>query len=172
MESRTLSPGTVFFGTRLRRLSEALDREVQALYRAEGVVFSPRWFAVVMALTRQGPQTVGELAAAIGITHAAVSQVRGDLIAERLVVVQTDPKDRRRQVLELSEEGRRRIATLQPFWEALAQATDALCADAAPQFLAQLDALEAALAHRPLAARVNSIRNAKAKPKQGATRHA
>ena len=165
MTSLIQAPGTVFFGTRLRRLSEALDREVQALYRAEGIVFSPRWFAVVMALARQGPQTVGELAGAIGITHAAISQVRGELIAEHLVLVRADPKDRRRQVLDLSAEGRRRVAALQPFWQALAQATDALCAEEAPQFLAQLDALEAALSQRSLAARVDTIRNAKAKRK-------
>jgi DNA-binding MarR family transcriptional regulator len=146
--------GTAAFGTRLRRLSEALDRDVQALYRAHDARFESRWFPVVAALLEHGPLSVGELAAMIGITHAAVSQVRGELIAQGLICVAADPTDRRRQILSLSASGRRQSEVLQPLWKAIALSTDALCADEAPQLLAHLDRIEAALARKSMTARV------------------
>src|ERR1700759_1639015 len=77
--------GVAAFGTRLRRLSERLDRQVQALYRAHDSAFQPRWFALVVALRERGVLSVGELAALLGITHAAISQLRGELIKAGLV---------------------------------------------------------------------------------------
>src|ERR1700749_3152951 len=52
--------GTAAFGTRLRRLSERLDRQVQALYRAHDVGFEPRWYPVVTMLHAHGGLSVGE----------------------------------------------------------------------------------------------------------------
>ncbi|MEJ0040882.1 MAG: helix-turn-helix domain-containing protein [Rhizomicrobium sp.] len=88
--------GTAAFGTRLRRLSERLDRQVLAVYREHDSAFQPRWFAVVGALREKDGLAVGELAALLGITHAAVSQLRGELIAAGLVRAKADPADGRR----------------------------------------------------------------------------
>src|ERR1700759_4703453 len=87
--------GFAAFGTRLRRLSERLDRQGQALYRAHDVGFGPRWDPVVPMLHPHGGLSVGELAALIGITHAAVSQVRGELIRNGLVRATPNKADRR-----------------------------------------------------------------------------
>jgi DNA-binding MarR family transcriptional regulator len=143
------------FGTRLRRLSERLDREVQELYRAAGERFEPRWFAVVAAL-REGPGTVGELAARIGVTHVAVSQVRSALIAEGLVRSVEDAVDLRRRQLQLTAQGEATIARLEPLWSALAEVTSELLATAAPALLQELDSLEAALGAEPLTSRVRA----------------
>lgn len=141
------------FGTRLRRLSERLDREVQDIYRHAGEGFEPRWFAVVAAL-REGPATVGELAGRIGVTHAAISQVRGALAERGLVRAVPDPDDQRRQHLELTERGRETAARLEPLWAAIAAATRELLAQAAPDLIADLERLESALGKQGLSARV------------------
>ena len=141
------------FGTRLRRLSERIDREVQELYREAGVGFEPRWFAVVAAL-REGPASVGELAARVGVTHAAVSQVRGALAEQGLVDARTDAADQRRQVLELTDKGRQTAARLEPLWEAIAVATRDILQEAAPGLSDEMRRLEAALGERGLKARV------------------
>lgn len=148
------SKGAAAFGTRLRRLSERLDRQVQALYREHDSAFQPRWFAVVSVLREHGTLSVGEIAALLGITHAAVSQLRRELIAADILRAKADPKDARRQLLELSPHGKRIVTRLQPLWQAIATATQALCADAAPGLLSDLDALEAALEREPMSARV------------------
>jgi DNA-binding MarR family transcriptional regulator len=145
--------GSAAFGTRLRRLSERLDRQVAALYRAHDLGFETRWFPVVALLNEHGPLSVGELAALIGITHAAVSQVRRELIRCRLVRAKADPADRRRQILALTPKGEALCRKLQPLWRAVAKATKALLADAAPEFLDQFGRVEAALERSPMDAR-------------------
>jgi DNA-binding MarR family transcriptional regulator len=146
--------GAAAFGTRLRRLSERLDREVEAIYRAHGVDFQPRWFPVVTALAQQGEASVGELAAMIGITHAAISQVRGELIAAGLIRTRQDRADKRRQLLTLSAKGQRYAGTLAPLWRAIAAATDGLLTDAAPSLLDHLGKIEAALDAQSMIERV------------------
>lgn len=148
--------GNAAFGTRLRRLSERLDRQVQAIYRAHDSAFQPRWFAIVTALREKESLSVGELAALLGITHAAVSQLRGELIAAGLVRAKSDPADGRRQLLELSPNGRRAVTRLEPLWAAIAAATEGLVAQAAPRLLDDLDRLEAALESVPMAERLRS----------------
>ena len=145
--------GLAAFGTRLRRLSERLDRDVQGLYREVGVEFEPRWFPVVTALAERGPATVGELAEALGVSHAAVSQVRGPLAERGLVRTELDPHDHRRQILALTDAGFAAIAPLRPLWAAITAATAAL-SDEVPGLLAALEGLEVALAREGLGARV------------------
>jgi len=148
--------GTAAFGTRLRRLSERLDREVEAIYAAHGVAFQPRWFPVISALAEKGEASVGELAAMIGITHAAISQVRGELITAGLIRVKTDPADKRRQLLTLSVKGQRYAETLAPVWRAITAATEALLAGAAPGLIATLDRIESALDTQSMIERVGA----------------
>jgi DNA-binding MarR family transcriptional regulator len=145
--------GVRAFGTRLRRLSERLDRDVQEIYRHSGVGFEPRWFPVVAAL-REGPASVGELAARIGVTHAAVSQVRGALAERGLVRARPDPADQRRQVLELTDKGLQTTQRLEPLWEAIAAATREMLQQAAPGLEAEMERLEAALSEQALKDRV------------------
>ncbi|HEY0302007.1 MAG TPA: MarR family winged helix-turn-helix transcriptional regulator [Rhizomicrobium sp.] len=145
------------FGTRLRRLSERLDREVEAVYREHGVVFEPRWFAVVTVLDERGAVSVGELAAVLGVSHAAVSQVRGGLIDAGLVAGRADPDDRRRQILALTPKGRREIARLKPLWAAIAASVEALCAEAAPGLIDMFTRIEDAMAEKPVPHRVAEL---------------
>jgi DNA-binding MarR family transcriptional regulator len=149
--------GAAAFGTRLRRLSERLDRDVAALYRAHDSSFQPRWFAIVGALREKEVLSVGELAALLGITHAAVSQLRGELLEAGLVRARPDPADGRRQLLELSQNGRRLAAKLEPLWQAVTAATGALLEAQAPALLDALARLELALDEEPLRARVDAV---------------
>jgi DNA-binding MarR family transcriptional regulator len=149
--------GVAAFGTRLRRLSERLDRQVLALYRAHDSAFQPRWFALVVALRERGVLSVGELAALLGITHAAISQLRGELIKAGLVRAKPDPGDRRRQLLELTPAGKRTVTKLQPLWAAVAAATGALCAEMAPDLLEALGRIEDAVEAKSIGARTDEI---------------
>ncbi len=149
--------GTAAFGTRLRRLSDRLDRQVQALYRAQDSTFQPRWFAVVGALRERESLAVGELAVLLGISHAAVSQLRGELIAAGLVRGKSDPADGRRQLLELSPAGRRTVERLEPLWAAIATAMDGLVTAASPGLLDELGRLETALEQASMVDRVRAV---------------
>jgi DNA-binding MarR family transcriptional regulator len=150
------SPALTAFGSRLRRLLERMDREVLAVYRAAGERFEPRWYAVFASLRDEGPLTVGELSRRLGISHAAVSQIRSALEAEDLVRGAADPRDGRRQVLSLTARGHETATRLAPLWSAIAAAVGEILAQHAPTLPAELDALEQAVDRRGLAARVRA----------------
>ena len=155
MQSTNL-PGVTALGSRLRRLLERLDREVLAVYRAAGERFEPRWYGVFAALRDDGPLSVGDLSRRLGISHAAVSQIRTALEAEGLIRGQADPWDGRRQVLSLTPLGRETAARLAPLWSAIGAAVGDMLAEHAPTLPADLDALEQAIDRHSLAARVGT----------------
>lgn len=133
-----------------------MDREVLAVYRAAGERFEPRWYAAFAALRDEGPLTVGELSQRLGISHAAVSQVRTALEAEGLIQGQADPRDGRRHVLSLTTGGRETASRLAPLWATIAGAVSGMLAEHAPSLPSDLDALERALDQRGLPARVGA----------------
>lgn len=161
MRDFVVQKGASAFGTRLRRLSERLDRDVRELYRLHGVDFEPSWYPVVIALVELGPMSVGDLALRMRITHAAVSQIRARLLTEGLVAVRADATDQRRQMLELTRKGGALVNRLRPLWGAVAQATERLCRDHGPDILAQLTAVDAALDQQSLFDRVARSQHAK-----------
>ncbi|TSC25272.1 MarR family winged helix-turn-helix transcriptional regulator [Corallococcus sp. Z5C101001] len=146
--------GAGAFGSRLRRLVERLDRDVHAAYEASGERFEPRWYGVFTSLRDAGPLTVGELAQRLGITHAAVSQVRTALEREKLIASEADPQDGRRQRLKLTARGRETARRLAPLWAAIQAAATQVLAEGAPTLLADLAGLEQALDRRGLRARI------------------
>ena len=136
--------GAAALGARLRRLSERIDRDAGRLYAELDVRFEQRWFGVLNQLDLSGPRSVGELAAALGVTHVSVSQVRQALVAEGLVAEDRDPRDGRSRVLRLTEAGQALVRRLAPAWTALAAAAVELNAEA-QDALTALDRLETAL---------------------------
>lgn len=145
------------FGSRLRKLVERLDRDVQALYRDAGVSFEPRWYAVFTSLREDGPATVGELAQRLDVTHAAVSQVRSALQGEGLIETRADPRDGRRHVLTLTPKGAATALQLQPLWDAINAATAQVLTEDAPGLLHSLEDLARALDHRSIQSRVKDL---------------
>lgn len=136
--------GAAALGARLRRLSERIDRDAGRLYAELDVRFEQRWFGVFNQLVLHGPRSVGDLAAVLGVTHVAVSQVRQALVAEGLVAEDRDPRDGRSRVLRLTDQGQALARRLAPAWNALSAAAVELNAEA-HDVLAALERLETAL---------------------------
>ena len=79
------SQGSAGVGARLRRISERLDREANAVYAHVGLRFEQRWMGVLRLLGERREMTVGELAQALGITQPSVSQTLRSLQKARLI---------------------------------------------------------------------------------------
>ena len=149
--------GVSALGSRLRRVLDRLDRDLAAIYRAAGMEFEPRWHPVFVVLRDEGPMSVGALAKRLGVTHAAVSQVRAAMEARGLVSAAPDPADGRSQRLSLTPRGRAMGEQLQPLWTAVAAAATQLLAEGAPALMADLDGLDRALDRSGLKARVDHL---------------
>ncbi|MFC2950613.1 MarR family winged helix-turn-helix transcriptional regulator [Marinicaulis aureus] len=151
-ETRGFSDKTAI-GKRLRRLSELIDRDAKSLYKEQGVQFEQRWFGVLNELVVNGPMTVKELAQALRITHASVSETRRSLEAANIIVATADKSDGRQRILHLTAKGKRLVDTLSPLWQALEDASIELNHEAR-NVVAALDRLDAALERQSLYERV------------------
>jgi DNA-binding MarR family transcriptional regulator len=149
--------GARAFATRLRRLYEALNQGVAAAYREAGVDFEPRWFGLIALIRAQSDLDIGEAAAALGQSHVAVVQVANLLEARGLIRRTPARSDKRRRALALTAKGKALCEKLDPLWDVVKRATDALLAEAAPDFLRQLDELEKALIAAPLEDRIRRL---------------
>lgn len=152
-----LKRGYGALGCRLRRLSERIDRDLREVYQAHGVYFDPAWFPVLSALSDHGPLSLAEIAECTGLPSATAGAVRGRMVTEGLVETEQDPRDLRRQRLCLTPKARATMDALEPLWAAIGKASQALCAETAPDLLNELEVLEKALSRRRMPARVKSI---------------
>jgi len=131
-------------GARLRRLSERIDRDGTRVYAALGVRFEQRWFGLLNQVLLTGPMTVGEIAAALCVTHVSVSQARRSLEAAGLVESLSDDEDGRRRPIALTTAGQALVDELAPIWQALNESAEELNREAG-DIVALLDRLDDAL---------------------------
>ncbi len=146
--------GELGLASRLHRLADRLQADVSAIYSELGLEFEARWFPVLVALHRDGPANVTDLARSLGISHQAVSQTAHVLIRRDLVKETVDAKDRRRKALSLSRKGRRLCQRLEPVWEQIREANRELLADVGVDLVADIEQVEAALSKQGIAGRV------------------
>lgn len=136
-------------GAQLRRLSGRIDRDVGRVYAHLGITFEQRWFGVLNQIVQNGPMTVGDLAAALHITHVSVSQSLKSLEAAGYVQGLSDPRDARRRRQSLTSEGEALVARLTPLWLAMNREAEALNREA-DDVADRLDRLDRALDSRSL----------------------
>ncbi|WP_158880291.1 helix-turn-helix domain-containing GNAT family N-acetyltransferase [Rhodanobacter sp. L36] len=136
--------------SRLKSLSDRFYNAGDEVYRNAGARIESRWFPVMRFLWEQGPATVNDVAAAIGQTHSAVSQLTDKLVRAGMAKRQGDAADGRRSLLTLTTKGSRALAELGIVWAAIRQGVkDSLGAEGT-QLLAAIEACERALDEQPI----------------------
>ena len=153
MVDYTRKYGPAAIGARLRRLSESIDEDAGRIYLDLGIDFQQRWVGILEQLESRGAQSVGELAAALGIRHSSVSQTRRSLEEAGLVESDVDPQDGCSRLLRLSVSGKQLVRRLKPLWRILNVTSLELDREAG-RVIAALDRLDHALERRPLYDRV------------------
>jgi DNA-binding MarR family transcriptional regulator len=152
--------GYLTLGSRLKRIGERLQGQAQLVLEDSGISMPSSHFPVLAALDRLGPLSVGELAEAIGISQPAVTRMLDKLESEGLVKSNLPARDRRVRPVALTKTGAKLILRAkESVWPKIEAAVAEACAGAAGPLLAQLAALEAALAAMPLNLRVPGVRS-------------
>jgi ribosomal protein S18 acetylase RimI-like enzyme len=146
--------GSLLLGSRMRKVSEALYAGVDEVYRSAGVTLPSRCFPILLLLRDHGRLGISELAARLGQTHPAVSQMSRKLLRHRVVRESPDPRDDRRRLLSLSPRGRSVMARLQPVWKAIVAAVADL--EGGHPLSQHLTAIDQALETRGFAARIRA----------------
>jgi DNA-binding MarR family transcriptional regulator len=94
------APDTALLASELRVVLGQLMRRLRAEHR-----FSLTHGSILGRLDREGPRSVSELAAADRVRPQSMAQAVAELEADGLVSRRPDPGDRRRALVELTEQG-------------------------------------------------------------------
>jgi len=108
--------GILAISTRLQRLSEQIRKDGFQVYKANGIIFEPKWFPVIYTLHHKPVLSVVELAAEIGYTHPSTITLLKELEKEKLIRSKKDKHDERKRLLQLSEKGKKLVKEMQPVW--------------------------------------------------------
>jgi GNAT superfamily N-acetyltransferase/DNA-binding PadR family transcriptional regulator len=147
--------GELALASRLRRLSETMMAEGEGLYRELGISFRPRWFPAFYALSKRSPLAVGELAAALGVSHTSVAKIADEMLRVGLIRVARDGRgDRRRRLYALTPAGKKTLGRLKPVWREIGRAVSEILAEAEGDLLSGIDRFEKAFARRSVVDRV------------------
>ena len=118
--------GYLVLGSRLRRLSEAFLAEINRAYQNEGIDFDASWFPVFYLLSKNGSLSIKDLSEQIEISHPAASQLITGLKNKNLVTSVTSAADGRKQLVQLTDSGKRLLMQVMPVWEAVTAAMEEL----------------------------------------------
>ena len=150
--------GHLTLGSRLKRIGERLQAQAQVLLEEAGVSVSASHLPVLAALDRLGPLGVGELAQAVGVSQPGVTRMLERLESDGLVKSQRPAGDRRLRPIVLTRAGRQLVVRSRRLvWPRIEAAVADACAGPSGPLLAQLAALEDALAAAPLSTRATRL---------------
>lgn len=117
--------GLLAIGSRLKLLSDRLYDTADETYRRHGIGLQARWFPVLRLLHDKGPQSVGEIAQAVGQTHSAVSQLATKLTARGMLEATADAHDKRLRRLSLTPRAIDELRKAKPLWHAIREELEA-----------------------------------------------
>jgi ribosomal protein S18 acetylase RimI-like enzyme/DNA-binding MarR family transcriptional regulator len=137
--------GLVALGSRMRAVSDRLYATADEVYRLTGLEIQGRWLPLLRILHDRGPQTVGEIADAVGQTHSAVSQLADRLTEQGWLTVLLDPADKRRRRLALTPRAETALRAAKPLWRAIEDLFSEHCRTNDIDLLGTLEVFERAL---------------------------
>lgn len=152
------SLGYLVLGSRLRRLSENFLGEINRAYKNDAIEFDASWFPVFYLLSENNSLSIKELSEQTGVSHPAASQLISNLKTRNLVISAASAGDGRKQVVQLTENGRDLLRKILPVWDAVTLAMEGLVMEemACRELLPAVSALENAFKTISLSDRISS----------------
>jgi DNA-binding MarR family transcriptional regulator len=151
--------GFLTLGSRLKRIGERLQAQTQELLQDAGIEVPASHFPLLAALDRLGTLSVGGISQALGTSQPGVTRQLARLQAIDLVTSAPSPTDQRQRASALTKSGRQLVARAKrSTWPAVEAAVADACGQGGRTLLAQLTALELALAAAPLRRRSARLR--------------
>lgn len=143
--------GHLFLGTRLKRLAERMQADVQKVAAEAGLPIQPSQYPLLALIEREGSVTVGQIAETLGISQPGVTRNMARLIELGLVEVTRDGRDQRQKSLSLSDAGKAAMeVSKREVWPRIDMAVAAMCEPLSGPLLGQISAIERALDEKPL----------------------
>jgi DNA-binding MarR family transcriptional regulator len=157
VEDVVRSLGYLCLGTRLRRIGEQLQSHTQQIMEDAGVAIQAAQYPLLAAVDRLGPLSIGDMAAAVGITQPGATRAAGLLVKAGYLEVQRVRGDQRVKLMALTAKGKSLVAlSKRDVWPLIERAVADVCRGLSGPLLDQLGALETGLNERPLHQRLRA----------------
>lgn len=147
------SLGSGFLAHRLRRASEAILEATTHVLRTRGFNGPARSVSTLLLLRDHGPMGVTEIAHRLRLSHPMIIKLTRALAAEGLVAEAADPRDARRRLIALTDEGRVQTENAAAVGVGLVTAIEE---GAGAELVRALDAFAVELAAAPLDERITA----------------
>ncbi len=150
--------GILGLGSRLKRLSELLFRQLDDVYKLEKIHFHARNFPLLQLLNENESMSVTELADVLGQTHPAISQMSKKLQQKGWVYHHVDDSDERRRLLSITPSGYELLDKLMPIWKDMQVVLGRMMTTSGGNMMSNLDLLERQLNQSTLTDRMADLR--------------
>lgn len=147
--------GKVALGSRLRLMTAIITDDAAKIYESYGMNFLPKWFPVFYTLIEEREITITEIANEIGHSQPSVSKIVQEMIAAGLVEENLKSNDKRRNIVDLTLQGREFSKELKLQLKDVEAAVDGLITQSTHNLWAALEEWEFLLEQKSLFKRVN-----------------
>jgi DNA-binding MarR family transcriptional regulator/N-acetylglutamate synthase-like GNAT family acetyltransferase len=134
--------GPMALGSRLKRLTIRMNKDISRLYRELGIEFEARWFPVAYLLRQQSPLSISEIADELKYSHTAIKNFANEMLRKGLLESDRDPSDKRRRLLHLTRKGRHAVDRMVPVWQEVRAVAGNLVESSTPNLLASIEGIE------------------------------
>jgi len=150
--------GELFLGSRLKRLAERMQGDVVKVAERADLAIQPSQYPLLATLDRHGPQTVGELSAALQLAQPTVTRSVAKLVEMGLVEMDRRHKDQRHKTISLTADGEAALVRSKLLvWPRVEAAVVEVLDGLSGSLLDQVTAIEQRLSERPLEQRALAL---------------
>ncbi|EPJ43704.1 MAG: hypothetical protein OFPII_39940 [Osedax symbiont Rs1] len=149
--------GSLSLGSRCKRLSDRMYKDVACIYQELGIALHPSFFPLFNLLHQQGPLSVTQAADSLNVSHPAISKIANKMQAEKLLYKTADPSDERRSFLVLDDKALLLLPKIAPILNAMRTYLDSIIDNQQFPILQALDEFERAYQEKGL---INPVLNA------------
>lgn len=141
-------------GSRLKRLSEGLMKEIQLVYDKANIDFDSYLFPVFKTIVDEKITTTSIITEKLKITQPAVTQSISKLFDRGLINYKGDDNDKRKKIIKLSPKGYEDIKKLTPLWNIIDKTIKHITTKPSNSFLDQIDELESLIHKNTLSKKI------------------
>lgn len=150
--------GLLGLGSRLKRLSDNLYRQIDKVYCHEKVKFHARNYPLLQLLNENETMSVTQLASMLGQTHPAISQMSKKLEQSGWIYHHLDSNDERKRLLSITPAGFDIFDKLSPIWKDLQVILGRLMVTSSGNLMSNIELLERQLNKKNLVERMSELR--------------
>jgi DNA-binding MarR family transcriptional regulator len=141
-------------GSRLKRLSEFVIKEIQLVYNTCGIDFDPYLFPIFKILTDQDATTTTDIQEKLHYTQPAITQALKKLMNKGLAEYKIDTDDKRKKLFQLTKKGHSTHQIMIPLWKIIDEQVKWLTEGTATSLVRHLTHLEDQLRKKSLSERI------------------